>query len=1268
MMRASVFRLSPLFLLAAALMALAVFFAAGVPSAQAQNFVSDHLTVDHSGGEFGCDDSSTALDNCSTAFDDNEFTYSGATYRITALIWDSVINRMTVYVSKDGSTLSGSQIKADLGSLRLNLEERVALPFSSALAGTDRVWWSYDPASDWTDGQRVKVTLSQPHPATCSGAADSSLNPTDLRVFPGKRVLTLAWLNPDVDRGIRYAVRWRKSGTTAWLNPNGAVGEVFHQQPRYTHDITGLEDGAGYEAQVRIVLATTSREHNSGRYQPGGCSEWVSVTRATRGIGGVDPAPDTIGMSTTGALREGGPSVNVFFELRSGEREFDTPARAGGGVTLGADIPAEDPPGDTLLTRYYVRWVPDIAEGAIVAVMQMYVPEDDVDNNCRTHEYSVTFPAEVAGGTYLSKDFSFTIVDNDGTADTGCTGAITGSGAQPAGGQNDPCDNCGTGGDTGGVSQGQADYSGLIARMYDWRNDWDRALLAFGETVDDATLTPMTAAEAQGFADRGSGWERWVEVAKALRVLQNQAPTVSAAIADATIVSDSGTKQVSLSGVFDDPDGDSLTMSAASSDEATATASVSSDGASLTVTARLRGTATITVTAADSYGGTVEDAFTVTVKAAPVVASSIGDLSGLETGATQEVSLSGVFSDADGDSLTITATSSDEAKTTVTVSADQSKLTLSGVAEGTATITVTAQDSDGNRVSDAFQVEVSAESKYAALIARMYQWRNDPQWVSEKPHTDRWDRALLAFGETVADATLTPMTAAEAQGFADRGWERWVEVAAALRVLQNRAPTVSASIADVTIVSDSGTKQVSLAGVFDDADGDSLTMSATSSAEAVATASVSSGGSSLTVTARLRGTATITVAAADSYGGTVSDSFTVTVKAAPVVASAIADVSGLEAGSTQDVSLSGVFSDADGDALTVTAASGDDAKATVSVSSDGSTLTLTGVAEGTATITVTAQDTDGNRVTDDFDVSVVAQQQPPEPPNEAPTVSAAIADATIVNESGTHAVSLSGVFSDADNDSLTMSAASSDEGKATVSVSSGGSSLTVNAQARGTAVITVTAADGNGGTVSEDFTVTVKAAPAVASAVADMSLKAGATQEEGGAQDVSLAAVFSDADGDALTFSAETSDFEVAEVFLLQGTLTVLAVADGSATITVTAQDSDGNTVSDTFDVSVVGPPTPVSNLSCVAQTGQVLFQWDAPEWSGAEVYAYDYDLTRPDGKREQARLQGYPLVRAKGEYQAGQEASISVKAVYELADGSQVSSAAATLTCTVAE
>ena len=262
----------------------------------------------------------------------------------------------------------------------------------------------------------------------------------------------------------------------------------------------------------------------------------------------------------------------------------------------------------------------------------------------------------------------------------------------------------------------------------------------------------------------------------------NREPTVSATIADATIGNESGTKQVSLSGVFSDANYDALTITAVSSNEAVATVSVASGYSSLTVNAHARGKVTVTVTADDSNGGTVSDTFTVTVKAAPALASALADISGLEVDATQDVSLLGVFSDADGDALTISATSSDDAVATVTVASDGSKLTVEGVSEGTATITVTAQDADDNRVSDTFEAPVA--KKYAGLIAQMREWRNDQCCAHNKEHTDRWDRALLAFGEKVADTTLTKMTAAEAQDHADNGWTRWVEVAKALKELE----------------------------------------------------------------------------------------------------------------------------------------------------------------------------------------------------------------------------------------------------------------------------------------------------------------------------------------------------------------------------------------------------------------------------------------------------------------------------------------------------
>ena len=318
----------------------------------------------------------------------------------------------------------------------------------------------------------------------------------------------------------------------------------------------------------------------------------------------------------------------------------------------------------------------------------------------------------------------------------------------------------------------------------------------------------------------------------------------------------------------------------------------------------------------------------------------------------------------------------------------------------------------------------------------------------------------LAEGDTVLVVEAT----------APSGERKTYQVTVTREAPVNGAPAVAFPITDATIMNESGTHEVSLSGVFTDADGGAT---ASSSNEGVATVSVAADYSTLTVTAQARGTATVTVTVADGDGGSVEDSFTVTVKAAPAVASAIADVSELGTGTTREVSLSGVFSDADGDSLTVTASSSNDAIAAVSVSADYSRLTLTGRGEGTATITATAQDSDGNGVSDAFDVTVVAAQ----PVNDAPTVASAIADATIASETGTHEVALSGVFTDADGDALTLSASSSDTAVATVSVAAEYASLTVRAVSAGTAMITVTAEDADGNRVSDTFAVTVSAPP-----------------------------------------------------------------------------------------------------------------------------------------------------------------------------------------------
>ena len=1266
------------------------------------------LTVDRDQQYFGCDFDS--LDpthaDCSALLTDDEITRGSTTYRVTAVFWNSNFNRLCLDLHDGTSDLSGSAIKRALGSLTLNVDG-TALAVSAATAQTATMCWPYEPATDWTDGQQVRLSLTGGRGA-----------PINLTVREGDARLHLDWNSPRVAL-VRYDVHYTSAdaatvadaAASSGSDPSAAWvaayrGHTGQDQTRTHHTIAGLDNGTTYRLRVRPVLYTTGRPNTNGGwvYGQGTPSQLTATLSVTP-----NPVPE---------VDYGKVQGSTDAERRASERRLRWASRAWVVVTLSRAAPADmviplttahgtTGDGDWSLynpyvfikrgeTSNYAGGEPEDrhitgnvhADDTMTFIFARQDGENESPETMTVALDTANLPAGVFAGATTSATVTITDAQSDDPDAAGQGPGVEVSATEldvavgadasytvrlqappidavvvsPAVGDAarasvSPSQLVFTQGDWStpqtvtvrGLSagatavshtvqttdpayleallptvavtvaaphaeQGGGPYAALVAKVKEWRNDpccvddqahtdrWDRVLLALGETVADASLEPMTADEAQTYADRG--WTRWVEVAAALRELENQAPTVSAAIADATIVNESGTEQVSLSGVFDDADSDALTITAAASDNAVATVSVAADYSTLAVNAHTRGTATITVTADDGNGGTVSDEFTVTVKAAPVVAQALADVSGLEVDATQDVSLSGVFADADGDSLTVTGASSDESVATVSVASDGSRLTLTGVAQGTATITVTAQDSDGNAVSDAFDVSVVAP----------------PQQQQQQQGTP------------------------------------------------NQAPTVASAIADVTIVNESGTRQVSLSGVFDDADGDALTITAASSDNAKATVSAASDYSSLTVTAKSRGTATITVTAKDGKGGTVEDTFTVKVKAAPVVASAISDVSGLEAGATQNISLTGVFSDADGDSLTITASSSDET-VVVAYEFDG-VLEVFALAEGSATITVRAQDSDGNAVSDAFDVSVVKAPEPLQA-NRAPTVATAIDDITIVNESGAKQVSLSGVFSDADNDSMTVTAASSDEAVATVSVAVGYSALTVAAQSRGEATITVTASDGNGGTVEDTFDVTVKAAPGVASAISDVTgLEAAATQ------DISLSGTFNDADGDALTITAASSDGAKATVTVASdySKLTVAGVAEGTATITVTAQDTDGNRVSDAFDVEVVeaeaeadhGDPPLVANLRCIAETDRVAFLWDAPEWSGGDLYAYDYQLTLPGGRSESGRIIGSTLLLRPGEYQQGAEASVNIKVVYETANGREVRSAAARLTCSV--
>ena len=279
----------------------------------------------------------------------------------------------------------------------------------------------------------------------------------------------------------------------------------------------------------------------------------------------------------------------------------------------------------------------------------------------------------------------------------------------------------------------------------------------------------------------------------------------------------------------------------------------------------------------------------------------------------------------------------------------------------------------------------------------------------------------------------------------------------------------------------------------------------------------------------------------------------------PVVSGSIADQT-LTVGDSVTVNAASLFTDPDGDALTYTATSS--APGTAGVAVSGATVTVTAVRAGTATITVTARDPGGLSATASGNVTV-------EEPNRPPVVSGSIADQTLtVGDSVT--VNAASLFADPDGDALTYTATSSAPGTAGVAVS--GTTVTVTAVRAGTATITVTARDPGGLSATASGNVTVEEPnrpPVVSGSIADQTLTVGDSVA------VNAASLFTDPDGDSLTYTATSSAPGTAGVAVSGTTVTVTAVGAGTATITVTARDPGGLSAAVSGNVTVEEPNRP---------------------------------------------------------------------------------------------
>ena len=357
------------------------------------------------------------------------------------------------------------------------------------------------------------------------------------------------------------------------------------------------------------------------------------------------------------------------------------------------------------------------------------------------------------------------------------------------------------------------------------------------------------------------------------------------------------------------------------------------------------------------------------------------------------------------------------------------------------------------------------------------------------------------------------------------------------------------TIDDVTLVVGEPPHEEEVADKFKSSYPNLVRYSAVSSNTGAATVSVS--GSVVTVTPVAPGMTTVTVTATNGTNSAEQE-FTVTVRNpsldAPRRVGRLDDVTLVKGQTPHPVEAEDAFS---GDLLIYSASSSNPGVATVSVS--GSVVTVTPVVAGMTTVTVTARNGGGDA---DQTFKVTVRER------AAPSAVGSLDDLELLVGQPAHPVEVADAFA---GDDLTWSAASSTPGVAVVTTS--GSVVSVRPLSVGMTTVTVTAQN-ELGQATQTFDVDVRNpnAPQAVGSLDDITLVLGQPPH-----DVEVADAFT---GEALVFTAVSSNPGRASETVSGSVVTVTPVSVGMTTVTVTATNSAG-TVTQTFDVTVRNPEAP---------------------------------------------------------------------------------------------
>ena len=602
----------------------------------------------------------------------------------------------------------------------------------------------------------------------------------------------------------------------------------------------------------------------------------------------------------------------------------------------------------------------------------------------------------------------------------------------------------------------------------------------------------------------------------------NRPPEAEGTIADVTFTQVTSPISFVVSPYFSDPDGDSLSYTATSSDLEGVIPNIPAGDSTLTITAAMKGPATVTVTATDPGGLSVTQSFEVTIANSPLVAVGTIPDTTVAVGASLSLHMLSYFRDPDPkDVVTYEVYAS---FTHLSTRLTGNTLTITGVSEGSELMVVRAIQGSED-ILQSFTVTVSpggGDDPLAVDITRgpmttiasgteytweaeatdgvpdyTYSWEYATRCISgvpsRAPDDDPCVWQWIGAGSENSTLTRTITTAASFAGVRVRATDNAMPTASSVMdsviVSVNHAPTAEGTIAARTITLGHPDVSFSVAGFFSDPDGNSLTYEASSSSDD--TVGVSISGSTLTLTAEAVNTTaeTVTVTATDPGGlSSPAQEFAVMVEDPPPGLTALItgdNLTSIESGTeytwgstvtggttsytyswhyaTECVNNNNPLNSRDDPCTLQWRSQGSRDSYTRAITTTGDRAHIRLIVSDSANPANPA-----NSVTKSIQLTVT---QPP----AGLTAVGTISDRTLTVGGSSSSFSVSSYFmSSGEDDVLTYSASLSPSG--IVSTSFSGATLTISPVAAGTATVTVTAML-NGESKEQVFTVTVNNAP-----------------------------------------------------------------------------------------------------------------------------------------------------------------------------------------------